>query len=55
MKIRLIKGVTLVDEQTYQPTITYLAGTILEVVKETDTAFFTANGSGIWKTEAVKL
>lgn len=55
MKIRLIKDVTLIDELTYQPTITHRKGTILEAVKETDTAFFTADGSGIWKTEAEKV
>jgi hypothetical protein len=55
MRIRLTKDVTVIDELTYEPCLTYKAGTEFMVSLETETTYWLEGGTGIWKTEAVKL
>lgn len=54
-RIRLVKDVTIYDELTYDPILTYKKGQELDAYNESKDAYFVGPGFGIWKTEAEKV
>lgn len=55
IRIRLTQDVTIYDELTYLPIITYKKGQELDAHVESKDAYFVGPGFGIWKTEAQKV